>query len=93
MRFDLSLMMTEIHGTFVSVSVFDSFRHVLTQKRSVWSNFEIADLEFWRSEAYTKYFEYLDSAGGFYYEVCISCSHSALSNIIFSDGETHQYTR
>jgi len=33
-----------------------------------WSNFEIADMDFWRSEAYTKYFEYLESKGGFYYE-------------------------
>ncbi|KAH9930442.1 glycosyltransferase family 15 protein [Epithele typhae] len=33
-----------------------------------WSNFEIADMDFWRSEAYTKFFEYLDSKGGFYYE-------------------------
>lgn len=34
----------------------------------VWSNFEIGDLNFWRGEAYTKYFEFLDSKGGFYYE-------------------------
>lgn len=33
-----------------------------------WSNFEIADLDFWRGEAYTKFFEYLDAQGGFYYE-------------------------
>jgi len=33
-----------------------------------WSNFEIANLNFWRSEAYQKYFEYLDKAGGFFYE-------------------------
>lgn len=33
-----------------------------------WSNFEIASLDFWRSEAYMKYFEYLDKAGGFFYE-------------------------
>ncbi|KIK69898.1 glycosyltransferase family 15 protein [Collybiopsis luxurians FD-317 M1] len=33
-----------------------------------WSNFEIADMEFWRGEAYTKFFEYLDEKGGFYYE-------------------------
>ena len=33
-----------------------------------WSNFEIASLKFWRSEAYTKYFEHLDAAGGFFYE-------------------------
>ncbi|CAH7689480.1 putative KRE2-alpha-1,2-mannosyltransferase [Phakopsora pachyrhizi] len=33
-----------------------------------WSNFEVGDLRFWRSEAYLKYFEYLDSRGGFFYE-------------------------
>ncbi|EKM51000.1 glycosyltransferase family 15 protein [Phanerochaete carnosa HHB-10118-sp] len=33
-----------------------------------WSNFEIANMDLWRGEAYTKYFEYLDSTGGFYYE-------------------------
>ncbi|ODV81523.1 glycosyltransferase family 15 protein [Suhomyces tanzawaensis NRRL Y-17324] len=33
-----------------------------------WSNFEIANLNFWRGEAYTKYFEFLDKAGGFFYE-------------------------
>jgi hypothetical protein len=34
-----------------------------------WSNFEIADMDFWRSQVYTEYFNYLDSMGGFYYEV------------------------
>ncbi|KAF9264669.1 glycosyltransferase family 15 protein [Marasmius fiardii PR-910] len=34
-----------------------------------WSNFEIADMDFWRSEAYQTFFNYLDSKGGFYYEV------------------------
>lgn len=33
-----------------------------------WSNFEIASLDFWRSEAYTAYFNHLDRAGGFFYE-------------------------
>jgi len=33
-----------------------------------WSNFEIADLDLWRSEPYMKFFEHLDSKGGFYYE-------------------------
>lgn len=37
-----------------------------------WSNFEIGDLNFWRSEAYMKYFEHLDNAGGFYYERWVS---------------------
>ncbi|GAW07358.1 glycosyltransferase family 15 protein [Lentinula edodes] len=33
-----------------------------------WSNFEIADMDFWRSEAYRKFFNFLDAKGGFYYE-------------------------
>jgi len=33
-----------------------------------WSNFEIGDLDLWRGEAYMKFFEHLDSKGGFYYE-------------------------
>ncbi|KAL0568552.1 hypothetical protein V5O48_013431 [Marasmius crinis-equi] len=33
-----------------------------------WSNFEIADMNFWRGEAYTAFFDYLESKGGFYYE-------------------------
>lgn len=33
-----------------------------------WSNFEIASLNFFRSEAYSKYFAFLDSTGGFFYE-------------------------
>ncbi|KAF7304896.1 Phospholipase [Mycena kentingensis (nom. inval.)] len=33
-----------------------------------WSNFEIGDLDFWRGEAYQKFFEFLDEKGGFYYE-------------------------
>ncbi|KAE9396066.1 glycosyltransferase family 15 protein [Gymnopus androsaceus JB14] len=33
-----------------------------------WSNFEIGDLDLWRSEAYMKFFDHLDKKGGFYYE-------------------------
>lgn len=33
-----------------------------------WSNFEIGDLDFWRSEAYEQFFEHLDRTGGFFYE-------------------------
>jgi mannosyltransferase len=33
-----------------------------------WSNFEIGDLRFWRSERYQRYFDYLDRQGGFFYE-------------------------
>ncbi|KAI5960366.1 KTR4 [Candida pseudojiufengensis] len=33
-----------------------------------WSNFEIGDMDFFRSEAYNNWFKYLDSTGNFYYE-------------------------
>lgn len=33
-----------------------------------WSNFEVGDLNFFRGERYRRFFEYLDSKGGFYYE-------------------------
>jgi len=33
-----------------------------------WSNFEIADMSFWRSQIYEEYFNHLDRAGGFFYE-------------------------
>lgn len=33
-----------------------------------WSNFEIANLALWRSQAYRDFFDYLDKAGGFFYE-------------------------
>jgi alpha 1,2-mannosyltransferase len=39
---------------------------------AVWSNFEIGDLDFWRGEAYSKFFDYLDEQGGFYYEVSLA---------------------
>lgn len=36
-----------------------------------WSNFEIADLDFFRSKQYRDFFKYLDDTGGFYFErVC-----------------------
>jgi alpha 1,2-mannosyltransferase len=33
-----------------------------------WSNFEIGNLNFFRSNIYEEYFKYLDQQGGFYYE-------------------------
>jgi mannosyltransferase len=33
-----------------------------------WSNFEIGDMDFWRSRTYEDYFNHLDRAGGFFYE-------------------------
>ena len=45
----------------------------------VWSNFEIADMDFWRGPAYTAFFEFLESRGGFYYEVRLPFPLSHLS--------------
>lgn len=33
-----------------------------------WTNFEIADGDFWRGSEYSEYFRYLDRLGGFFYE-------------------------
>lgn len=33
-----------------------------------WTNFEVADLNFFRSQEYLKFFDFLDSTGGFFYE-------------------------
>jgi alpha 1,2-mannosyltransferase len=54
------------HCTFSPFSPFFSYSSF--GPRTVWSNFEIADLDFWRSPAYQAYFEHLDATGGFYYE-------------------------
>ena len=53
------------------VSSFSSchYHRLLTVDGAVWSNFEIADMDFWRGEAYSQFFEHLESKGGFYYEV------------------------
>ncbi|KAL1917661.1 uncharacterized protein VTP21DRAFT_4054 [Calcarisporiella thermophila] len=48
-----------------------------------WSNFEIGDLRLWRSEAYTKYFEYLDKEGGFFYERWGDASVHTLAALMF----------
>jgi len=48
----------------------------------VWSNFEIADLDFWRSEAYMKFFDYLEAKGGFYYEVRTQPNHIISTNAL-----------
>jgi hypothetical protein len=53
-------------------------RHNIDDSFEVWSNFEIADMNFWRGEAYTAFFNYLDSRGGFYYEVCVRTRPASL---------------
>jgi alpha 1,2-mannosyltransferase len=55
----------------------------------VYNNFEISDLDFWRGEAYTAYFNHLDRHGGFYYEVRIDC-HSESTRETFRLRRDHE---
>jgi hypothetical protein len=40
----------------------------VSDSHPVWSNFEIGNLDLWRGEGYSKFFDFLDEKGGFYYE-------------------------
>jgi alpha 1,2-mannosyltransferase len=50
-----------------------------------WSNFEIGDMRLWRSEAYLAYFDYLDKAGGFFYERWGDAPVHSLAAMLFQD--------
>ncbi|KAL9715161.1 hypothetical protein Ac2012v2_001822 [Leucoagaricus gongylophorus] len=55
-----------------------------------WSNFEIADMDFWRSEAYQKFFDHLESKGGFYYERWGDAPvHSIAASLFASKDQVH----
>ncbi|KAJ7343947.1 nucleotide-diphospho-sugar transferase [Mycena albidolilacea] len=57
---------------------------------AVWSNFEIADLDFWRGEAYTKFFDHLDAKGGFCYERwCSNTVYSIAAALLARKDEIH----
>ena len=57
-----------------------------------WSNFEIGDLNFFRSEEYLKYFNYLDSKGGFYYERWGDAPvHSIGAALLLDKNEIHHF--
>ena len=57
-----------------------------------WSNFEIASLDFWRDEAYTAYFDYLDRAGGFFYERWGDAPiHSIAAALFLERDEVHHF--
>jgi Glycolipid 2-alpha-mannosyltransferase len=57
-----------VRDFFSHPSRMSSLRFFLMDEADFWSNFEIGSLDFYRSEAYTAYFEHLDKAGGFFYE-------------------------
>ncbi|KAJ1955828.1 alpha 1,2-mannosyltransferase 2.4.1, partial [Dipsacomyces acuminosporus] len=57
-----------------------------------WSNFEIVDLSFYRSEAYESYFQYLDKAGGFFYERWGDAPvHSMAASILLRKEQLHWF--
>ncbi|CAK4018900.1 glycosyltransferase family 15 [Lecanosticta acicola] len=57
-----------------------------------WSNFEIANLNFFRSQAYNDFFNYLDHAGGFFYERWGDASvHSIAASLMLEKGEVHYF--
>lgn len=58
-----SLMEPENLHRFITDEVFDKYNLC-----HFWSNFEIGDFALFRSPKYQLYFDYLDKAGGFFYE-------------------------
>lgn len=58
-----------------------------------WSNFEIADMDFFRGEAYTKWFEHLESTGKFYYERWGDAPVHSLGLALFADKEDVHWFR
>ncbi|CAN9394331.1 unnamed protein product [Alternaria alternata] len=58
-----------------------------------WSNFEIADMDFFRGDAYRAIFEYLDRDGGFYYERWGDAPvHSLAAAMLLKPEELHHFS-
>ncbi|KAI9828851.1 MAG: hypothetical protein M1826_005955 [Phylliscum demangeonii] len=58
-----------------------------------WSNFEIADMTFWRSQVYQEYFDHLDRAGGFFYERWGDAPVHSVALGLFEDAEKIHWFR
>ncbi|KAJ2464842.1 alpha 1,2-mannosyltransferase 2.4.1, partial [Coemansia sp. RSA 2320] len=57
-----------------------------------WSNFEIGSLNFFRSKEYLAYFDYLDRAGGFFYERWGDAPvHAIAAALLLSKEEVHWF--
>lgn len=57
-----------------------------------WSNFEIGDLDFFRSEEHREFFEYLDRKGGFYSERWGDASvHAFAAALLLKPEELHHF--
>jgi mannosyltransferase len=58
-----------------------------------WSNFEIADMDFYRSRAYRNFFDFLDRDGGFYYERWGDAPvHSLAAAMLLKPWELHHFS-
>lgn len=56
-----------------------------------WSNFEIANLRFFRSKEYQDFFDFLDQSGGFYYERWGDAPVHTLALALFTQPENVHY--
>lgn len=57
-----------------------------------WSNFEVGSLDFWRGEAYSAYFDFLDKSGGFFYERWGDAPVHSIAAALFLDrSELHHF--
>lgn len=57
-----------------------------------WTNFEVADLDIFRSELYENYVNHLDQAGGFFYERWGDAPiHSIIFSLILQKDEVHLF--
>ncbi|KAF9732600.1 hypothetical protein PMIN02_008079 [Paraphaeosphaeria minitans] len=57
-----------------------------------WSNFEIGDLDFFRSEAHREFFDFLDKKGGFYAERWGDASvHAFAAALLLKPEELHHF--
>jgi alpha 1,2-mannosyltransferase len=52
-----------------------------------WSNFEVADMEFWRGKIYQDYFKHLDKSGGFFYERWGDAPVHSIAAALFMDAD------
>ncbi|VUC21291.1 unnamed protein product [Clonostachys rosea] len=58
-----------------------------------WSNFEIADMDFYRSDEYRNLFHYLDDDGGFYYERWGDAPiHSLAAALLLRPDQIHHFS-
>lgn len=67
-----------------------SIANFSTNKRKQWSNFEVGNLDWLRSQAYLDFFDILDKDGGFFYERWGDAPvHSIAAGLLLKKEEIH----